>query len=215
MKKNSTSARAAFTLVELLIVMAVVTVIACILFTVFSRQRENARSTQCQGNLSQIFKAMQLYMQDNDSRFPSYKSSEWVTELMPYTKSEAVFRCPTVQSLTTPKFKADYGTYPERVAQFYKSNEGRISHKNAHESQLSSTSDWILMSDIGTGEEPTMHLYDYPNDCSQKLIGNKMLGREFSLIHSGGGNFLFADGHVKWLLPGQAIEADCSAGPFL
>lgn len=202
-----------YTLIELVIVLAVVTVLACILFAVFSRQRESARRAQCQGNMAQIFKAMQLYMQDNDSHFPSYRS--WGSELMPYTKSKAVFRCPSVQNQNTVEPDADYGMYPERVSQFVKDSQGRITSKNTHEASLPSTSNWILMTDIGTGEEPTVKMLDYPADCSKKLQGNRGLGRNFALIHSGGANYLFADGHVKWLLPEAGIQTDCSAGPFL
>ncbi|RYF47866.1 MAG: hypothetical protein EOO38_11265 [Cytophagaceae bacterium] len=89
-----------------------------------------------------------------------------------------------------------------------------MTSKSAHEAQLSSTSNWILMADIGNGEEPTIKMFDYPDACSQKVQGNNALGRCFPLLHTGGGNFLFADGHVKWLLPESAIQADCSADPL-
>jgi len=53
--------RSAFTLVELLIVIAIITVLIAIGLPVMSRVREKARQTQCIGNLHNIAMALRLY----------------------------------------------------------------------------------------------------------------------------------------------------------
>lgn len=59
-----------FTLIELLVVIAIIAILAAILFPVFAKARENATLTRCLAHLSQIGKAVQAYVDDNDGRFP-------------------------------------------------------------------------------------------------------------------------------------------------
>ena len=59
-----------FTLVELLIVIAIILLLAAILFPVFGRARENARRTTCISNMRQLAMGMHMYAQDNDERMP-------------------------------------------------------------------------------------------------------------------------------------------------
>ena len=44
----------AFTLIEILVVIAIIAILAAILFPVFARARENARRASCQSNMKQI-----------------------------------------------------------------------------------------------------------------------------------------------------------------
>lgn len=64
-----TSPARAFTLIELLIVIAIIALLAAILFPVFSRARENARRSSCASNLKQMALGMMQYTQDYDERF--------------------------------------------------------------------------------------------------------------------------------------------------
>ena len=61
---------AAFTLVELLTVIAIIAVLAAILFPVFASARAKARQTACLSNLKQVGLAVQMYAQDYDGIFP-------------------------------------------------------------------------------------------------------------------------------------------------
>lgn len=69
MDKSVTSPRRAFTLVEILIVIAIIALLAALLFPAFSRAREGARQTTCVTNLHQISIAVQQYFQD-ERRYP-------------------------------------------------------------------------------------------------------------------------------------------------
>ena len=66
--------RRGITLIEVLIVVAVILIVAAISFPVFSRAKESAKATACLGNLSQIGKALALYAIDHDNRFPPYNT---------------------------------------------------------------------------------------------------------------------------------------------
>ena len=56
----------AFTLIELLIVIAIIAILAAILFPVFGQAREKARQATCLSNLHQIGYAIMMYGQDYD-----------------------------------------------------------------------------------------------------------------------------------------------------
>lgn len=57
-----------FSLIELLVVMAVVAILAAMLFPVFISAKEQARQTKCLSNLKQIVAAWQLYVDDHSGR---------------------------------------------------------------------------------------------------------------------------------------------------
>ncbi len=118
------SARRAFTLVELLVVIAVIAILAAILFPVFARARENARRSSCQSNLKQIGLGALQYTQDYDETlFRSFYGSatadsnatgnyKWMDAIFPYVKSEQVFVCPSDPTMSY-KFRGgrNYGSY--------------------------------------------------------------------------------------------------------
>jgi prepilin-type N-terminal cleavage/methylation domain-containing protein/prepilin-type processing-associated H-X9-DG protein len=60
----------AFTLVELLVVIAVIAILAALLLPVIARSKEHGRSTACLSNLRQLGIALQLYVQDNENKMP-------------------------------------------------------------------------------------------------------------------------------------------------
>jgi|GEM_PF-5982992 len=57
-----------FTLIELLFVIAIIAIIAGILFLVFGRAREKAGQTACINNMKQLFTIKMLYCEDYDGR---------------------------------------------------------------------------------------------------------------------------------------------------
>lgn len=55
----------------MLVIIAIIAVLAAIIFPVFASARERAKSTQCQSNLRQIGTAMYSYTQDWDGFYPN------------------------------------------------------------------------------------------------------------------------------------------------
>lgn len=62
--------RAAFTLIELLTVIAIIGILAAIILPVASRVRETARSAKCVSNLRQISLGIQMYVGDRKGMMP-------------------------------------------------------------------------------------------------------------------------------------------------
>ncbi len=107
----------AFTLIEILVVIAIIAILAAIIFPAFATARGKARSAACQSNLKQLGAAMAMYIGDHE-RYPyavdpsdkysniwkNQTDAEGVTvgdmtllseALNPYTKSAAVWKCPS------------------------------------------------------------------------------------------------------------------------
>jgi prepilin-type N-terminal cleavage/methylation domain-containing protein/prepilin-type processing-associated H-X9-DG protein len=59
-----------FTLIELLVVIAIILILAAIILPVLASARNEARRAACRANLSQISKAVQMYVGEHQSTYP-------------------------------------------------------------------------------------------------------------------------------------------------
>src|SRR5438094_1339957 len=83
-----------FTMIELLLVIAVIGVLAAIAYPVFIGILERAKTTKDMNNLRQIGIATQLYMNDNDGALFSTTGS-WMRQLNPkYVSAWGIFQSP-------------------------------------------------------------------------------------------------------------------------
>lgn len=96
----------AFTLLELLVVVAIIGLLAALLLPVVSRAREAGKATACVSNLRQIGLAIQLYTQDYHNRLPIMRDQPAGAPatnepagpervLAPYLGNTHVLRCPS------------------------------------------------------------------------------------------------------------------------
>lgn len=69
----------AFTLLELLVVIALIASLGALLLPLFGRAKESGRATVCLSNLHQIGVALQLYVQDNGNRLPFMRDKSLTT----------------------------------------------------------------------------------------------------------------------------------------
>lgn len=109
-----------FTLVELLIVIAIIAVLASVLFPTILFVRENGRRTACLSNERQLGLALLQYASDHDESWPSGSTSigssspgaGWGGQCYPYVRSAEVFRCPddaAPSNLTAGEVTVSYG----------------------------------------------------------------------------------------------------------
>ena len=129
----------AFTLVELLVVVSIISLLVTILMPSLSRARELARQAVCGVNLNSIGKAMMLYRHDNESQYPDHTNDgEWSldgpggTADTPYALNDSgleslnllvysrfltfhFFRCPSVGGTVACRYPNQrYGFYARR-----------------------------------------------------------------------------------------------------
>jgi prepilin-type N-terminal cleavage/methylation domain-containing protein len=127
---NQVHGRRGFTLVELLTVIAIIAVLAALLFPVFATARGKAREISCLSNLRQIGMSIKMYTQDYDEYYPwavdptdKYTPQIWGgfpafqaqipfmpmmhEALQPYVKSQQVFACPSDTGYTVEDFTGE------------------------------------------------------------------------------------------------------------
>lgn len=99
----------AYTLVEVLVVIALIGLLAAMIFPVLARAKLPAHGTVCTSNLKQIWAAAELYRADFDTLYPAAVDAERKFSriadlrldlpllkdvLAPYTKDDRIWMCP-------------------------------------------------------------------------------------------------------------------------
>jgi prepilin-type N-terminal cleavage/methylation domain-containing protein/prepilin-type processing-associated H-X9-DG protein len=89
-----------FTLIELMIVIAIIAILAAILFPVFNQARKKSLQASCISNLRQLTTAMKMYATDNDDQFPyalydDLARNAWHDVIYQgYVNNDQIYNCP-------------------------------------------------------------------------------------------------------------------------
>jgi type II secretion system protein G len=87
---EKTRSQRGFTLIEMMIVVAIIAILVSILVPNFIRARAQAQTAACESNLKEIATALELYETDNDQYPPSNTVNASDTDLQPYLKQTPV-----------------------------------------------------------------------------------------------------------------------------
>lgn len=168
----------AFSLLELLIVAALILVLMSVMYSSSSGSRQTQLKVACQRNLQTLHVALQLYANDFDGSFPhvaqARTSEEVLTLLVPkYTASTEPFICP--------------GSKEPRLPEGEPISSGRISYACYMGWRLSNATE-VLLTDRQVNTAP-------------KTVGQPLFSKDGkgpgNNHHRFGGNFLFCDGHLE------------------
>ena len=106
-------ARAAFgfTLIKLLVVIAIIAILAALLLPALARAKEQAHRISCLNNLRQISYYLQFYTDENNDIFPAHRNQNlntadagpsltnwWGTTIIGYARNQTnLFHCPAIK----------------------------------------------------------------------------------------------------------------------
>ncbi len=202
------SRRTAFTLVELLVVMGIISVLIAILLPAMSKAREQAKSVQCLSNLRQIGLGILQYAGDYQYRIPqdiSYRTpsdGRWWYEFYDgsygyrdYLPARSVYACPKME----PASRSYYGMYHAHVFApkyaFTAVSDGWASFRGIQLSAVPQPADFALIFDTAKVLDgyATMGAADWFSDRAYQGTETRAVW----MAHPSGANALFADGHAE------------------
>ena len=177
--------RRAFTLVELLVVIGIITILIGLLMPALARAREGARRTKCLANLRTLGQAMVMYANDSKGWLPNSNPAMTVNDYdmtnavlvalnRVYVRSPGSFHCPS-----------DSDPMPEKIetADYTKPNSARVSY------------DFYSVWWTPESSPKVTRIKDAP--VAWDLDGGRPLIR-YQNHGRGGGNVVFNDGHAEW-----------------
>ena len=188
------SHRQAFTLVELLVVMAIIAILAGLLFPTIGRMRDKAKLTRCMNNVKQIALAANLMFGENKEVLPARSDplawGEAAEQLLPYVRNMVdVFDCPANLGILGNASQVALPHYAGKVTDY---------EMNGFLCSKSGAGAFTRRQNGITDYSKAAYAYDVPyvKDSSP---------------HEGGVNVAYLDGHAAWLryedmgtLPDQA-----------
>jgi prepilin-type N-terminal cleavage/methylation domain-containing protein/prepilin-type processing-associated H-X9-DG protein len=211
----------AFTLIELMVVVAIIAILASLVLPALSTAKQRAWMVSCNSNLHQIGLGMRMFADENSEYYPESGGGDlawgstdpttgkagWMQQIFPFTQTTNVYHCPGNVQLPPDQqgpfnyFNGCNAAYVENGT-YAAVNMTEIHFPSAY--VLSGDTAGILSPDEQNNQTelaaPFGSLDADKNDYLQNCVGGATNGTPYELwqIHNRGQNILFADGHSRW-----------------
>jgi prepilin-type processing-associated H-X9-DG protein len=181
------------------VVIAIIAILAAILFPVYARLKEKARSTQCLSQMRQIGSAIMVYADDYEGSYPKAFYVEnwsdwthwtWRERIFDYTHSRAILVCPS------PTHVPGYTLPGNANIPHYGMNVAVVCPNNSPDTFVRK------VSDIPRPAETFLVGENRDGDWSSEAgtdPGVFGAAGSFWPYHNQGSNFVFCDGHAQWM----------------
>lgn len=195
-----------FTFIEFVVCVAIVGILAAILFPVFNRTHCYETRYPCPGNLKTLDLGMQMYLQDYENTYPIVVLTRppfgWADAIEPYV-AEAGHRFQCSRETTDHPIP---GALKTRYTDYWMN--GRLSGRAVKKVDLPSRT--LL---FGDGNEGTVASYQ---NYAISSLPSQWIGDDGSPLyrHTEGAFYAFADGHVKWLAAAK-VTSPTQIGNFV
>lgn len=201
-----------FTIIEMLVIVAVVVVLALLALPTFRKAIQASQQSACSSNLRQIFLAINLYASDHNENLPPAENSDFKNfayiSLRDYVPSsdltiwggnksgKGIFCCPALRGRVGVEKAGGSSNYGLNRTIWYELNNNST-FSEVSKLKISHPSKTILAGDVAwmvSGGHPfaTIHWYLTPGK-------NEGVTPPSHPVHTlGAANLLFADGHVEY-----------------
>ncbi len=232
--KNRSPRHRAFTLVELLVSLAIIGILIALIIPAVQKARDAANRTHCQNNLRQIGLALHHYHDSKRSLPPGcstkatdYRFMSWTARLLPWLEQEALWRKAEAAFAADWRFwsPAHFETRRAVVAIFVCPAHGQTIANPQPENTFAGTTHYLGVSGAndGTGvlfTNSRVRLADVTDGTSQTLAAGERppsLDHRFGWWYAGVGQMKDGslDTHVAAVQYNQTFRAPtCPDGPY-
>ena len=189
-------------------VIAIIAILAAILFPVFAQAREKARQTSCASNVRNLGTAVLLYVQDYDETLPlaAYATSGfnflvWHDLTDPYVKNKQIWHCPSSSLQKTDsggKITTHFGYNVRYLTNIRPDFSNANGHTAVSMAAVEQPAETVLLADAKASISPSWCGDDGKHMLPPSQASAHCWGRP-SFLHSEGSNVLWLDGHAKWM----------------
>ncbi|MDB5332376.1 MAG: N-terminal cleavage protein [Phycisphaerales bacterium] len=210
---------AAFTLVELLVVIGIIALLISILMPALSRAREQAKQVQCMSNMRQLAMAFRMYVDANKGKYPRPAANvlpeDWIYwssgrnldegKIVPYLNGTHfradAYRCPSDDAVTHAS--GYYYSYSvNELICHYQLQGPNLNLETINDSQIRDSSDKILIIDesVDTVDDGCW-AWQSTFGSGRNVISNRHdKSKEAATTVDGGrGNAAFVDCHAAYI----------------
>jgi prepilin-type N-terminal cleavage/methylation domain-containing protein len=191
--------RRAFTLIELLTVVALIAVLAALVLAVVKSGREQARKTQAVNQIRRLGIASQLYAGDNGGRLPGsqHSGNSWVGGLLPYLGLDRTSSPEMIKKV----YRSPGDTHKTRLYSYAINDfllpmpSGARDLNYSMRSRIEAQSQTLLFTETRETHTGSDHFhfarYGYHSDRFTASVATDR--------YDGGNVYLFVDGRVQWM----------------